>query len=151
MLGSQVQHILHVGHEVGAHLRDAPLFLLPRFKGVFFRCRRTASWDNDSTTPNSTIRSASSRRFQWSWPSGAGLQAKAIRWASAPLVQLPVPASLGPVLQRPLQPILGEAPLHAKHRALGHVQGLGHPGCRPALAGLEQGMVVRSRLSGPES
>ena len=47
---------------------------------VFFSsAARTVSYDRDSTNPSSTIRSASRRRFQWSWPSGAGLQAKAIR------------------------------------------------------------------------
>ena len=76
--GIQVQHILHSGHEVRAHLGDAQLCLLPRLERVFFRCSRTVSWDNDSTALNSTIRSASRRSFQWSWPSGAGLQARAI-------------------------------------------------------------------------
>ena len=33
--GVQVQDVLHVSHEVGAHLGNAPLFPLPRFKGVF--------------------------------------------------------------------------------------------------------------------
>ena len=41
--GVQIQHVLHVGHEVGAHLGNAPLLLLPRFEGVFFRCSRTVS------------------------------------------------------------------------------------------------------------
>ena len=39
----------------------------------------------------------------------------------APAVQLAVPVGLGPVLKRPIQPILGEAPLDAEHRALGHI------------------------------
>ena len=42
-LGVQVQHVLHGGHELGAHLGDAPLLLLPRLEGVFFRCSRTVS------------------------------------------------------------------------------------------------------------
>ena len=56
----------------------------------------------------------------------------------ATVIQLAVPVGLGPVPERPVQPILGEAPLEAEHRALGHVQGLGHPRRRPALTGLEQ-------------
>ena len=60
-----------------------------------------------------------------------------------PLVQLPVPVGLDSILKRPLQPVLGKAPLDAEHRSLGHVQGLGHPGSRPALAGLER---IRARL-----
>ena len=74
--GIQIQDILRVSHEVGAHLGNAPLFLLPRLEDVFFRCRRTVSWDRESTAPKSTIRSANRRRVQWSWPSGAGLQAQ---------------------------------------------------------------------------
>ena len=48
--------------------------------------RRTVSYDRLSTRPNSTIWSASppvADNVQWSWPSGAGEQAGAIRWASA--------------------------------------------------------------------
>ena len=55
-----------------------------------------------------------------------------------PVVQVAVPVGLGPVPERPVQPILGEAPLDAEHRALGHIQSLGHLGRRPALVGLEQ-------------
>ena len=73
--GVQVRHILHVGHKVGAHRRNAPLLLPPRLEFVFFRCSRTVSWDRDSTNPNSTVFPATSRRVRWSWPSGAGLQA----------------------------------------------------------------------------
>ena len=58
----------------------------------------------------------------------------------ATVVQLAVPVGLGPVPERPVQPILGETPLEAKHRALGHIQSLRHPGGgpAPALTGLEQ-------------
>ena len=38
-----------MGHEVGAHLGNAPLLPLPRLEGVFFRCRRTLSWDSADT------------------------------------------------------------------------------------------------------
>ena len=64
--GLKVQHILHVGHEVGVHLGNAPLLLLPRLEGVFFKWRRTASWDSDSTRPSSTALPASARSVQWS-------------------------------------------------------------------------------------
>ena len=56
----------------------------------------------------------------------------------APVVQLAVPVGLGPVPERPVQPILGETPLDAEHRALGHIQSLRHLGGGPALTGLEQ-------------
>ena len=77
--GVQVQHILHVGHELGARLGDAPLFLLPRLESVFFSRRRTPSWAMEDANPNSTTFPAKRRRVQWSWPSGAGLRASAIR------------------------------------------------------------------------
>ena len=44
--------------------------------------RRTVSYDRLATTPNSTILSVSNCNVEWSWPSGAGEQAKAIKWAS---------------------------------------------------------------------
>ena len=77
--GYGVQHILHVGHELPAHLGDAPLFLLPGLERVFFSRRRTPSWDREDANPNSATFPAKRRRVQWSWPSGAGLQASAIR------------------------------------------------------------------------
>ena len=43
----------------------------------------------------------------------------------APGIQLAVPVGLGPVPERPVQPILSEVPLDAEHRALGHIQSLG--------------------------
>ena len=59
----------------------------PGFPGSTGRGGRVSDniwvWDNGSTTPNSTIRSANRRRFQRSWPSGTGLQARAMRWAPA--------------------------------------------------------------------
>ena len=105
---------------------------------LFFKCSRTVSYDRDSTNPSSTIRSANRRRFQWSWPSGAGLQAKAIRRPSARSSILRYRWAWGRSLSTPSSPALGKAPLDIEHRALGHVQGLGHPGRRPPLVGLEQ-------------
>ena len=55
-----------------------------------------------------------------------------------PLIQLPVPAGLDSIFQGSLQPIFGKAPLQAEHRALAHIQGLGHLGRRPALVSLQQ-------------
>ena len=75
--------------ELPVHLGDAPLLFLPGLEGVFLSCSRTVSWDSDGTTPNSTTLSASSRRVQWSWPSGASLHARAIRWASPRSSSLP--------------------------------------------------------------
>ena len=80
--GVEIQDILHVSHKFRAHLGNAPLLLLPRLKGVFLRRWRTPSWDMEGVSPNSTTFPASRRRVQWSCPSGGGLQAKAIRWAS---------------------------------------------------------------------
>ena len=73
-LGVKFQHILNGRHEVGAYLRNAPPLLLPRLEGAFFRCRRTLSWDSDSTSPNSTALPARARSVQWSYPLGAGVQ-----------------------------------------------------------------------------
>ena len=80
--GVEVQHVLHLGHELRAHRGDAPLLLLPRLEGVFLRRLRTPSWDMEGANPNSTTRPASRRRVQWSCPSGGGLQASAMRCAS---------------------------------------------------------------------
>ena len=51
----------------------------PRLGSGFCSRNRTVSWDSDSTKPSSTTLPASARSVQWSWPSGAGLQARAIR------------------------------------------------------------------------
>ena len=77
--GVEVQHVLHGRHELPVHLGDAPLLLPPRLEDVFLSRSRTVSYDRLSTNPNSTAWSASNRRVQWSWPSGASLHARAIR------------------------------------------------------------------------
>ncbi len=64
------------------HPGDAPLLLPPGLEGVFLSLSLTVSWESDATKPSSTTWSASNRRVQWSWPSGASLHARAIRWAS---------------------------------------------------------------------
>jgi len=57
------------------------MFMLPGFEFVFL----SRSWmvvdEMFVTNPNSTAFCASNRTVQWSCPSGAGLQATAIRWA----------------------------------------------------------------------
>ena len=77
--GVEVQQVLHVGHELRAHLGNAPFLLLPRLESVFLRRLRTPSWDMDEANFNSTTLLASRRRVQWSCPAGGGLQARAIR------------------------------------------------------------------------
>ena len=80
--GVEVQQVLHVGHELRAHLGNAPFLLLPGLESVFLRRLRTPSWDMEDANFNSTTLPASRRRVQWSCPAGGGLQARAIRWAS---------------------------------------------------------------------
>ena len=62
--GVQVQHVLHVGHELGAHLGNAPLLLPPRLESVFLSRLRTPSWDMEDANPNSTTFPANSRSVQ---------------------------------------------------------------------------------------
>jgi hypothetical protein len=50
---------------------NAPFFLLPGFKFIFFQVRRMVSWDTDAITSHSTILSASMRKVHRSCPSGA--------------------------------------------------------------------------------
>ena len=122
----------------GAHLRNAPLLLLPWFEGVFFRRSRTVSWDRDSTKPSSTALPASARSVQWSWPSGGRGAGQGHQMRPGLVVQLAVPVGLGPVLEHTVQSVLGETPLDAEHAGLGHVQRLGHLGGGPPFVGLEQ-------------
>ena len=49
--GVQVQHVLHVGHEVGAYLWDAPFLLLPRLEDVFLSRWRTVHGTGRAPTP----------------------------------------------------------------------------------------------------
>ena len=58
--------------------------------------------------------------------------------ALCPVIHLAVPVGLGPVIEHTVQSALSEAPLDVEHRALGHIQGSGHLGRRPALVSLEQ-------------
>ena len=73
----QVQHVLHSSHELPAHLRDAPLLLLPRLEFVFLSIWRTVSREMLSANPIATKLDRPS-----ACPSGASLHAMAIRCAS---------------------------------------------------------------------
>jgi len=55
--------------------------MLPRFEFVFFNSSWMVVGEMFVTNPNATAFCASKRTVQWSWPSGDGLQATAIRWA----------------------------------------------------------------------
>ena len=71
------------------------------------------------------------------WP--ARTAGQAIQVGFAPVVQLPVPRRAWGRSCRPqLMGWLGKAALDAEHRALGHIQGLGHLGRRPTCIGLQQ-------------
>ena len=62
----------------------------------------------EGVSPNSTTFPASRRRVQWSCPSGGGLQAKAIRWASPRSSNFRGRLAWGRS-QNPLQPFFGKA------------------------------------------
>ena len=70
------------GHELGAHLGDAPLLLPPRLEFVFFSTCLTVSREMESVNSSFTASSASNRKVQRVCPSGTALQATATRWAS---------------------------------------------------------------------
>ena len=76
------QHVLYGCHNLGAHLRNTPFLLLPRLESVLLSCLRMPSWEIEGADPSSTTFPANRRSGQWSCPSGAGLQARAMRWAS---------------------------------------------------------------------
>src|SRR5262245_43014365 len=77
------QHVFHGGDELRTHLWNTPLLLQPRLEVTFFNTRRTLSYEYDSAKPRATTRSASRCKVQRLRPSGAPLQASAIRRASA--------------------------------------------------------------------
>ena len=70
--GVEVQQVLHVGHELRAHLGNAPFPLLPGLESVILRRLRTPSWDMEDANFNSTTLPARRRRVQWSCPAGGG-------------------------------------------------------------------------------
>src|SRR5262252_7022320 len=78
-----LQDVFHGGDELRTHLWDAPLLLQPRLEDRFFNTRRTLSYEYDSARPSATTRSASRCKVQRWRPSGAALQASAIKRAVA--------------------------------------------------------------------
>jgi hypothetical protein len=60
-----------------------PCLLLPGLTCVFFHVCLIVSWDTESTISNATLVSASMRNVPVACPSGAGLQHKALQWASS--------------------------------------------------------------------
>src|SRR4030066_945105 len=83
-LGIDFKNIFHVAHKSCIGFRwYAVFFFQPRLKFVFLSVVRIVSCETLSTISTLTKRSCKSRRLQRSYPSGASLQAKAIKWASA--------------------------------------------------------------------
>src|SRR5215510_11687261 len=82
-LSVDLQDIFHGSNELRTHFWDAPLFLQPRLEDRFFNTRRTLSYEYDGARPSATTRSASRCKVQRWRPSGAPLQASAIKRASA--------------------------------------------------------------------
>src|SRR5215471_12962782 len=78
-----LQDVFHGGDTLGTDLWDTPLLLQPRLEVTFFQTRRTLSYEYASARPRATTRSASRCKVQRLRPSGAALQASAIRRASA--------------------------------------------------------------------
>jgi hypothetical protein len=78
------QHVFQGGHQLGiVRRRNRPVLFPVRRPFVFFRVRRTVSYETAGTGGNSTKRSARRRHVHGAWPAGAGPPAQAIRWASA--------------------------------------------------------------------
>src|SRR5215469_918081 len=78
--GVERQDVFHGGHKLAAQcLGDTPLAVLPGLQRVFFKSARMVSGEIFSTKPSSTALPASMRSVQCSWPSGALLQAMAMR------------------------------------------------------------------------
>src|SRR5262249_41076759 len=81
-LSIEIEHILHMIDELGAHRRDDPFFDLPGFQNVFLSVRRTVSYEMVSTILSSMSSSASKRSVQRVLPLGGAEQVVAIRKAS---------------------------------------------------------------------
>src|SRR5215217_4699052 len=82
-LGVDLQDVFHSGNKLPAHLRDAPWLLQPWLEDRFFNTRRRLSYEYDAAKPRVTTRSASRCKGQRLRPSGAVLQASAMRRACA--------------------------------------------------------------------
>src|SRR6266702_8019835 len=85
IVGARVdlQDVFHMIHKVGIGLWwNAPVVLEPGLQFVFFNTCRTVSWLTLSTSSSSTSLSATRRKLQRSYPSGAWPHSSAIRCAS---------------------------------------------------------------------
>src|SRR5207244_10552765 len=77
-----LQHVLHLGHELAVRLaRQTPLLLQPGLEFPLLSTWRTVSCEILSTWPNSTIWFANSRGAQRWCPSGGSLQTRALIFA----------------------------------------------------------------------
>src|SRR5579884_636036 len=83
-----IQHVLHLGYEMGRGLADTPAFETPGGDFIFLSATRTLSLERLSTISRATNRSANSRTLQRACPWGGLLQAKAISLASTSPVSL---------------------------------------------------------------
>ena len=114
--GIQFQDIFHVSHYIGAHLGNAPLFLLPRLEDVF----------SGAGAPYHVLQGLNHAQLdhpacqQAKTPVvvafGRGAAGQSDQVGFAPVVRLAVPVGLGPVLDRPVQPLFGETPLEQDAR-----------------------------------
>ena len=82
-LGVQLQHIFHASDELRIYFPDTPLLFEPGLELVFFSVRRTSSYEQESASLSCTTRSASNCKVHCLRPSGALLQASAIKRACA--------------------------------------------------------------------
>src|SRR5271157_1705241 len=83
-LGIHLQNVFHIANKLGAGFRRYAIFLFqPRLNFFFLSVVRIVSCETLSTISNFTKRSCKSRKLQCSYPSGAALHARAIKWASA--------------------------------------------------------------------
>ncbi len=83
--------------------------------------------------PNSTAFCASRRTVQWSWPSGDGLQATAMRWAVCKEDEGTAPMVLHFIMQDSLHSSLGEPLTHVGDCCLTHIEGGGKSGGTPSV------------------
>ena len=75
----EIEHVFHRRHKFASNRGQTPVLMLPGFQLIFLSNWWIVSGEMFVTKPNSTALFASKRTVQWSCPSGAGLQATAIR------------------------------------------------------------------------
>src|SRR5262245_5776543 len=91
-----LDHVFHPPDELGVGARrDAPGPDDPRLDVVFFRAWRTVSTLTVSTSPSTTISSASSCKVQWQRPGGGSLHARRINFCSTSPLILTLPGRAG--------------------------------------------------------